>query len=382
MKLYGEISKVEPQDDGTIKVFGFASSESVDSDGEVVTADAMKAALPDYMKYGAVREMHDAKKAAGTAIEADVQEDGKTWFGAHVVDSEAVKKVTAGVYKGFSIGGKITGRDELHKNIVTGVKLVEVSLVDRPANPEAVITIMKAEDIDDSVVTGAEGETKKADSDHDLTKYTGEQVMDAGRALDALAAIMYLFVKEQAEDKADAEQVAALAAVIANLKAFIASEIQEPDEPEQNAETIAMSAATDDIEKAGKEISTKNAEKLQAIHDHAVSMGAECAKCADKSATSDGDDRIQKVDDLQKSIDDLQKRYDEQAETITKQADRIKVLEAEPVAPKAFVGSGAAITKAEDAGGTEPKALVKNEDGTDNEAASLIKRIHQSGGVY
>ena len=134
-KLYADLSKVEEQDDGTIKVWGYASTAAVDSDGETVTADAMKAALPGYMKWGAVREMHQAK-AAGSAIEAEVQDDGRTWFGAHVVDSEAVKKVKAGVYKGFSIGGKVTSRDEMAKTTITGINLVEVSLVDRPANPE------------------------------------------------------------------------------------------------------------------------------------------------------------------------------------------------------------------------------------------------------
>ena len=147
MKLYAEISKVEDQDDGTIKVWGWASSESVDSDGETITADAMKAALPDYMKFGAVREMHQAK-AAGTAIEAEVNEEGMTWFGAHVVDSEAVKKVKASVYKGFSIGGRVTERDNMNKSIIKGINLVEISLVDRPANPDAVFTIFKADGVE------------------------------------------------------------------------------------------------------------------------------------------------------------------------------------------------------------------------------------------
>ena len=105
IKLYAEIGKSEELSDGTIKVWGYASTNTVDADGETVTADAMKAALPDYMKFGAVREMHDSKKAAGTAIEASVGDDGRTFFGAHIVDAEAVKKVKAGVYKGFSIGG-------------------------------------------------------------------------------------------------------------------------------------------------------------------------------------------------------------------------------------------------------------------------------------
>ena len=79
----------------------------------------MKAAIPEYMKFGAVREMHQ-QKAAGTEIEATVQEDGRTFFKAHIVDAEAVKKVNAGFYKGFSISGKVTTRDELNKATVTG----------------------------------------------------------------------------------------------------------------------------------------------------------------------------------------------------------------------------------------------------------------------
>ncbi|ARC03399.2 hypothetical protein IBX76_06580 [Neisseria gonorrhoeae] len=105
-KLYAEIAEMEAQDDGTVKVWGYASSEAVDSDGEVIAA-AMKAAIPDYMKFGEVREMHGSN-AAGTAIEINVEDDGRTFFGAHIVDPVAVEKVKTGVYKGFSIGGSVT----------------------------------------------------------------------------------------------------------------------------------------------------------------------------------------------------------------------------------------------------------------------------------
>ncbi|EPI1753258.1 hypothetical protein GVF20_000764, partial [Neisseria gonorrhoeae] len=81
-KLYAEIAEMEAQDDGTVKVWGYASSEAVDSDGEV--------------------------NAAGTAIEINVEDDGRTFFGAHIVDPVAVEKVKTGVYKGFSIGGSVT----------------------------------------------------------------------------------------------------------------------------------------------------------------------------------------------------------------------------------------------------------------------------------
>lgn len=143
--VYAGITKVEKQDDGTLKVYGVASSGAVDSDGETVTPDAMKAAIPDYMKFGAVREMHQPS-AAGTALTCSVDDTtGKTEFSAHVVDPTAVLKVETGVYKGFSIGGKVTERDKLNKTIIKGLNLVEISLVDRPANPEAVMTMFKAD---------------------------------------------------------------------------------------------------------------------------------------------------------------------------------------------------------------------------------------------
>lgn len=148
MRLYGQISKVEPQDDGTLRVYGYASSGNVDSDGEIVLPKAMKDALPEYLRFGAVREMHQSV-AAGTAIEARVEDDGRTFFAAHVVDPIACKKVTTGTYKGFSIGAKVLGREKDNTNIINEIKLIEVSLVDRPANPDAVFTMFKAEAIEE-----------------------------------------------------------------------------------------------------------------------------------------------------------------------------------------------------------------------------------------
>ena len=142
---FAEINAIKKNDDGTIVVSGFASSGATDSDDEVITPEAMAAAIPDYMKFGAVREMH-GKSAAGTALEIAVEDDGRTSFSAHIVDPIAVKKVETGVYKGFSIGGTIKSRDTVNKSTITGLNLIEVSLVDRPANPEALITMFKAEE--------------------------------------------------------------------------------------------------------------------------------------------------------------------------------------------------------------------------------------------
>ena len=144
MRIYGEITKVEAQDDGTIRVFGTASTGAVDDADETVSPDAMKAALPAYMRFGALREMHGLT-AAGATLSAEVGEDGATRIAAHVVDPVAVKKVQLGVYKGFSIGGRVLSRDPADRKVITRLKLNEISLVDRPCNPEAVIDMWKAD---------------------------------------------------------------------------------------------------------------------------------------------------------------------------------------------------------------------------------------------
>jgi hypothetical protein len=143
MRLYGAIQKIEPQDDGTVRVYGIATSEAVDDQGEIVQADAMRAAIPEYMRFPALREMHQLS-AAGTTLEAEVCEDGATRIVAHVVDPVAVAKVKNQVYRGFSIGGRVLQREPGDPKTITGLALNEISLVDRPANPEAVFDCWKA----------------------------------------------------------------------------------------------------------------------------------------------------------------------------------------------------------------------------------------------
>jgi Caudovirus prohead serine protease len=151
LHFYGPLQKIEKRGDGTLRVHGIASTESIDADGEVVTSSAMKAALPGFFRHGtgALREMHQPI-AAGTVDEAEV--DGNvTRIVATVVDKEAVKKVLLGVFKGFSIGGRVKERDPKDRKRITKLDLGEISLVDRPSNPDAVLEIFKAA----AIATGA-----------------------------------------------------------------------------------------------------------------------------------------------------------------------------------------------------------------------------------
>lgn len=130
------------KDDVERLCFGYASTEAVDSEGEIVSREALVGALPDYMKFANIREMHQLS-AVGVTLEANIDEKG-LYLGAKIVDDMAWLKVTEGVYKGFSIGGRATARDPKNRKIITGLELIEISVVDRPANPEALIEIWKA----------------------------------------------------------------------------------------------------------------------------------------------------------------------------------------------------------------------------------------------
>jgi HK97 family phage prohead protease len=138
MKLFVPIAKF---DDEQRMVYGYATTEALDAHGEVVKREAIEAALPRYMRFANIREMHQLS-AVGVAKEADFDDKG-LYVKAKVVDDEAWEKVKEGVYKGFSIGGRVTERDPNDRKLITGVELHEISLVDRPANPEAMIDAYK-----------------------------------------------------------------------------------------------------------------------------------------------------------------------------------------------------------------------------------------------
>nr|DAO91785.1 MAG TPA: prohead serine protease [Caudoviricetes sp.] len=375
-KLYAEIAKMEAQDDGTVKVWGYASSEAVDSDGEIIAAEAMKAAIPDYMKFGAVREMHGSN-AAGTAIEINVEDDGRTFFGAHIVDPIAVTKVKTGVYKGFSIGGSVTARDELNKSQITGLKLTEISLVDRPANPDAVFTCFKA----DKPKDGEEA----ADKDDESAKKTDETPADDTEKADDKADKK---VDDKEDDKKDETEKSASVNLseseIAILKAVLAKAEKPKDEPVaksmwqvKSLADVLMSlkwliedAAYDNIDEAViaqiKESAGSLAESLKALTvSEADKLVDGLAAKADKS---DDLAKAEMADALAKAQDALKKSND----ALAKAQAEIESLKKQAAPPK---GSTKAIGKAED-NGEDPlngfTPIVKN-DGSLDDVATLIK---------
>lgn len=259
-RLFGKFSKVTAQDDGTLVVEGVASSESVDSQGEVVRADAMRGAIPDFMKFGNIREMHQPI-AAGKAIDISVGEDGITRLSAHVVDAESCKKVSAGVLQGFSIGGFVPpgGRSKDDANVIETIKLTEISLVDRPANPDALITLVKVdtEPVQTSATPAPAEEAKKAEatpvSPAPAPAVVRKGMWTVGRAAELLAALAALQQDTawEAECEGDSSpvpgqlkaQVDALASTLRDLVAEETAELQASLKPVADVPVTAAAPA-------------------------------------------------------------------------------------------------------------------------------------------
>lgn len=143
--LFVPILKSEKQADGTLLVHGIATDTTLDSDEQVCDAEWLKSAMPDWFRWGNIREQH-SHIAAGVAEEYKADGD-QHFITARVVDPSSVKKVETGVLKGFSIGiqrARIATDEKAPGGRICGGTIVEVSLVDRPANPTATFTIAKS----------------------------------------------------------------------------------------------------------------------------------------------------------------------------------------------------------------------------------------------
>jgi Zn finger protein HypA/HybF involved in hydrogenase expression/cation transport regulator ChaB len=136
---------------------GFATLDNVDSTGEIVDFEASRQAFRDWI--GNIREMH-GPKAVGKALQVEEREkehDGKTYRGMYVKAyiskgaQDTWEKILDGTLRGFSLGGRVLEKrpeiiksdDDLYSRRqvtrITKYTLGELSVVDNPANPLALI---------------------------------------------------------------------------------------------------------------------------------------------------------------------------------------------------------------------------------------------------
>ena len=439
LNLFIPIVKV---DEENRLIYGRITEETPDSVNEVMDYETSKPYFrkwsaffqnaTDGKSFGNVRMQHDKTRNAGHLTDIAFVDDLRAIdVVAKINDDREWQRVLDGDYTGFSPGGRYVKRwtDEQGKKRYTA-EPSEVSIVDYPMHKSATFQILKTDGSSEErpfrtiekeahvkpEIAGITLEKLQADNPDMapldmLKKYAGEEIGDVVSAAYALQSIVYLYQKEMAEGHPEAAaQVEALKNAIANLKTFIASEIMEaaPGDVINLAQGIGDLCKADATEKlsefnqsiaesgyalikVGAAISGSNMQKIQAIHDHATSMGASC-----KSAKAEETGDLEKV--AAQAAETLGKVEGERDEALTKVATlttenetltaRVKELEAEPEPGKGVTKTAAVtVTKADDGGGASDtteklQKVAEALDRGDSQGAGveLIKLIHEKAG--
>lgn len=268
-----QIVKSDKNADGTMMVYGKATDDSIDIDQQICDPTWLDSAMPEWFKSGGnIREQHSSI-AAGVAKEYEKKADGH-YIHALVVDPISVKKVDAGVLKGFSIGikGPRIVRDEKAANgrIIDG-QIVEVSLVDRPANPNCQLVLAKSVagengmwKVEELIETEENSTEKALDFDRNLTESgtmkTASELIETAKSLaagdtvkfdkklyeDARTALAQLIVVEANEmDTEGHNEEMSLAHLLSAVHHLFAWYEGEKAEGEVEDETIELSASAD-----------------------------------------------------------------------------------------------------------------------------------------
>ena len=233
--LYAEIVKYDDNGDGTLTVYGKATDSAVDIDQQICDPNWLDTAMPDWFKTGGnIREQH-SNIAAGVATEYEKKADGH-YIETLVVDPNTVKKVKHRVLKGFSIGIKSPRvvRDQKAANgrIIDG-QIVEVSLVDRPANPNCQIVLAKSVDGETNLVKVEELRMATAKQlVEELSKFAPADTVKFDRAAyetvrRALAQLIVSEAKEMEEGEDETTSFAILFNAISALEAWYEHEEAE-----------------------------------------------------------------------------------------------------------------------------------------------------------
>ena len=187
-------------------VSGFASLDNVDKQDDIVTAEASMDAFAKFR--GNIREMHQplaVGKMVSFKADKYFDPESKKFYNGVFVSAYVSKgaqdtweKVLDGTLTGFSIGGRMNkwddGFDEKSDKAIRIIKqydLIELSLVDSPANQFAnIVSVEKVDGVD--VVKGDEtvlenvfydkesGIVMVSENESELSPTTGEQMANIG----------------------------------------------------------------------------------------------------------------------------------------------------------------------------------------------------------
>jgi HK97 family phage prohead protease len=153
-----QIKEFKEDDGGNLTITGYgAVFGNIDSYGDIIEKGAFAKTLSDRKGRIAFCYQHDIYNPIGKILEAK-EDDNGLWMEVMLskADQDIITKVKEGILSEMSIGyrtieSKSEVRDGQDIELLTEIKLFEVSLVTIAANPLALVTGMKAEEKRDKI---------------------------------------------------------------------------------------------------------------------------------------------------------------------------------------------------------------------------------------
>ena len=358
-------------DEGRRIVSGFASLDNLDKQMDIVTTEASMEAFAKFR--GNIREMHQPS-AVGKMVsfkeEKYFDPESKKFYKGVFVSAyiskgaqDAWEKVLDGTYTGFSIGGRMNKWDDAYDEkadktirVIKEYDLIELSLVDSPANQFAnIVSVEKVDGVDTLTGSSANvvvenvfydsesGIVTLSANESELSPVTGEEMKNIGfvEKNDSEKVEMIKFLVDSAKGirtikiaKEDNPMTEETTAVVDAPEAPAAEVVNEVEvAPEAPAEAVAKSLeVTEEVvaEKSDavvEEVSAPSIEEVTEKADEAIvevaTATAEVAKAVSEiqnSVTNALSDLAATVKAMQANVDAITKSL----ESVTEEVKEVK----------------------------------------------------------
>ena len=312
-------------------VSGFASLDNIDKQDDIVTTEASMDAFSRFR--GNIREMHQPS-AVGKMLNFKEEkyfdpETKKFYKGVYVSTyiskgaQDAWEKVLDGTYTGFSIGGRMNKWDdayneELDKTIrvIKQYDLVELSLVDSPANQFAsIVSVEKVDGIDvikgdgmDTIIENVfydkdNGIVLTSEEEKQLSPISGEEMKNIG------------FVEKSDKDKVDMIKF-----LVDSAKGIDSSKINKEVSP-MTEDTTAVAEAP--VAEAEVSVSAEVTPEAQPVAEKALDVETAVAEVAPEVETTKADEVAD--DSATSSPEDATQAPAEEASEDAEKADQVIV---------------------------------------------------------
>jgi len=349
-------------------VSGFATLDNVDKQNDIVTPEASMKAFEKFR--GNIREMHQPK-AVGKMVSFKEDkyfdpESKKFYSGVYVSTyiskgaQDTWEKVLDGTLSGFSIGGKMNQWDDAFDEkmdatirIIKDYDLVELSLVDTPANQFAnVLSVEKVDGVD--VITGdsvnveienvfwdeANGIVMLSGNESELSPTTGAEMKNIGfvEKSDAEKPEMVKFLVDSAKGINTSKITKEVSPMTDEVNETVAETVEEvaveaevaPEADVEVAEEVAEEVATEEVV-ADEEVAEK-ADSVSKSDDVLVDAVAEIKDTVTKAfsdLTAVVQAQAEQIAQLSKSIDSVKNEVTETKGEFNEFGKRVDAVEAD-----------------------------------------------------